>query len=202
MSPEYLKSIIQTPYRILGLNLLPLSIGHIALLEFMGVDDQKLTAEMIINGCLICSMRFREFLDFVSSPDRDKRLRKMGKTFRFETINDKAKLFLEYLHEGLETPEVEMPNSMADGLIVGSPWIQIVRVRLMAKLGISSESVWDYPYRLALWDCFSLAESEGRLSILTGELLQERDKKYDTLSAMNAQLLAQHPELRAELEGK
>jgi hypothetical protein len=202
MSPEYLKSVIQQPYRILGLTLHPLSLGHIVLMEFLGVDDQKLTAEMLINGCLVCSMRFREFIDFMSAPDRDKRLRKMGRQFRFEDVNEKALIFKEYLRDGLETPETEMPNSMMSEMTIGSPWIQIIRVRLMSKLGISSEAVWDYPYRLALWDCFSMAESEGRLSILTGDLLEERGDRHDTLSEMNAQLLAQHPELRAELEGK
>lgn len=72
MSAADFKSAIPEPYQILGLRLLPLSLGRYRLLRRFDcafVSEESTTAQMgdLILGVLICSMRCEQFLSFYES---------------------------------------------------------------------------------------------------------------------------------------
>ena len=81
MSAADFKAAIPEPYRILGLRLLPLSIGRYRLLqrfECAFVSETETTAEIsdLIIGVLICSMRCDRFLSFYESKDFSREIAK------------------------------------------------------------------------------------------------------------------------------
>lgn len=72
MSAADFKAAIPEPYQILGLRLLPLSVGRYRLLHrfdcaFVSEEESTATIGDLIIGVLICSMRCDEFLKFYES---------------------------------------------------------------------------------------------------------------------------------------
>lgn len=81
MSAADFKAAIPEPYQILGLRLLPLSLGRFRLLhrfECSFVSEQPATASLadLILGVLICSMRCDEFIAFHQSKSFEREIRK------------------------------------------------------------------------------------------------------------------------------
>jgi hypothetical protein len=190
--PEYLSTCIPRPYTVLGMKLRPLSIGHILLMQWQGLsyvqkaEKKPATMDDLISGSLICSMRFREYQKFLQREDLADVLKEKGRVFDLGTLPEKQKLFTAYLNEGTDSPEVEIPDRVTRSVLLGTPWLQSLRLCLMTNLHVTSEDAFDYPYRLALWDCFSLRESEGRLVINSGQTdTAEMQEKIETLQALN-----------------
>jgi len=184
--PEYLNAVVPKPHTALGMRLRPLSIGHILLMQWQGLSyvqekPGRATMDDLISACLICSMRFSEYQEFLRRDDLEDELKRRGRGFQIGDLGMKHRIFDEYLTEGTESPEVEIPDEVSSSLLSGSPWLQCLRVCLMAKLHVASAETFDYPYRLALWDCFGLRESEGKLHIVGSD---ESDEQADTISAL------------------
>jgi hypothetical protein len=136
----------------------------------------------------MCSHTFRGYQEFLRRPDIDKVLRKLGKVLDLATVTEKFKLFDDYLSQGTECPEVEIPDSAASSMVRGTPWLQCLRVVLMTQFHVSSEDVWDYPYRQAVWDSCSFREGEGRLQIIGEDNSAERQDRVDMLLAANEEI--------------
>ncbi len=193
--PEYLSACIPEPFTVLGMKLRPLSIGHILLMQWQGLSyvserPEPPTMDDLISGCLICSMGFREYKEFLERQDLREELTRLGRVFSFDELPEKYALFRAYLDQGTESPEVEIPDSIASGVLLGTPWLQSLRICLMSKLHVSNEETFDYPYRMALWDCFSVRESEGRLVINTGQMdTAAMQEKIEVMQALNLAFL-------------
>jgi len=195
--PEYLQSVIPTPYTILGRRLRPLSIGHILLMQFQELayvseEEIKATMDDLIAGVLICSMRFREYQEFLQLEDLGHELKRAGQALDLTELPEKFRLFAEYLDQGTESPEIEIPETVQNNILLGTPWLQSLRICLMAKLHVGPEETFDYPYRQALWDCFSLREAEGKLTINSGQAdTPDMLETIETLQKMNKAFIEQ-----------
>jgi hypothetical protein len=149
--------------------------------------DSPPTLNDLISGVLICSMSFRGYQDFLQNEGLAAQLKQAGDHLQLHTVDEKQALFGRYLAEGLAAPEVEIPDHVSSGVALGTPWLQCVRLCLMSRLHVSSEATFDYPYRQALWECFSLRESEGKLVINAGQMdTSEMLERIETLEALNA----------------
>ena len=176
---KIVKAIIPEPYRILGLRLLPLSLGRYWLLrkfECAFVAEEKTDATMadLIIGLVICSMPVKEFLVFIQGPDAEVELAKWGNRIRAEidademfNILSRFKLFSNYLADGYEVPAyLEEQSSDRQS---GSHWSHSIAVMLRSKMGWTEEEVNEAPLSKAMADYFRWAESEGLIQILSDE---------------------------------
>jgi len=190
-SEPYLKAIIPTPFRVLDMELLPLSIGHLAWFEYLGLaymTDKPVGLTDLENACIVCSHTFTGYRQLLQSKTIARELRRMGKVLDLGTVPDKMKLFNEYLDQGTEWPEFEVRDHGASTMVIGAPWLQCLRTMLMTKFHVPSAEVWDYPYRLALWDCLSYRESEGRLQIITEDASAEHMDRVAAMQAANEEI--------------
>src|SRR5437588_535962 len=89
MEAAYFKAAVPEPYRIFGLRLLPLSLGRYRLLRRFGVafvaeGEATATMQDLVLGILICSMRCRDFLEFIEGEDCQEQLAEWGKRIQKE----------------------------------------------------------------------------------------------------------------------
>jgi hypothetical protein len=177
------------PHAILGLRLLPLSLGRYRLLKRFGcpfVDDDlkeiglsELTSELFF-ALLVCGFPVAEFKALLDSP---KQLAKEAKRFgkaagriikrdRYFNILEHVAAFQRYLNEGSAAPWVVL--SVQDGSDVSmAHWSSSIEVTLRAKVGWTQAEVDEEPLTKALADFFQFAEGEGMVRLYDPKVFQD-----------------------------
>lgn len=196
-SHDYFSRAIPEPYRILGLQLLPLSVGRYRLLkrfEVAFVADGEANAGIsdLLLGVLICSMRVDEFLRFSTSRHFQRDIRRWSKRIfpsvwicalpwfgkwwrrtRGFNVLEKIALFQRYIADAQRIPRyTSRDNSPRTN---SGHWSHCIEICLRSELGWSEEEINEAPLSKALADYFGYAESQGMISLLTDEDLANAD---------------------------
>ena len=197
------RASLPEPVRILGLRLLPLSLGRYRLLqrfECSFVSDQPVSATIdaliadLFIGIVICSMPVKDFCAWLDTPEAQRETEAWGKRIRAEckvdgfNILEKFGLFKYYLESGIEIPAYQEETS--DGRQSGSHWSHAVEVALRQQLGWTQEEVNETPMAKALADYFRWAESEGLITLLAPEQVEYNNAQAAANDAALAQLKA------------
>lgn len=163
MSRDYLEQICPPPFRILGLRLLPLSIGRAILLQRHGCDP-VIDFAGLVTAVLICSRECVDLEPTLSDPWLPVKLRLWRiRCGRFDA-SEKLELFHSYIRAHNTGPKIYQEDT--PGTLPGAPWLQHLRVHLMSKCGWSHHDVQELPYSQALWDYYTFWENEGQAEIL------------------------------------
>lgn len=167
MSAATFKAAIPQPFRILGLPLKPLSIGRYRLLArfncaFVSDEDRNATVEDLILGVLICSMTVQGFLSWIET-DWKNDIAEWGAKVGVFDLEDKAKLFLQYISESSDTPKFW---SESNGEPSSAHWSQCLEVSLRSETGWTKEEIDEEPLSKAISDFLKLSESKGRIKLL------------------------------------
>jgi hypothetical protein len=188
---DYFAQIVPEPFRILGLRLLPLSLGRYRLLKRFGVAfvaDGDARAEIgdLLLGVLICSMRCDEFVEWAGSPAFARDVRRWSRRIlpspwlclipffgkwwiRGHSFNavEKIQLFQRYIEQGSVVPDYF--DESGDPMRSGAHWSQAIEVTLRSELGWSAEEINEEPLTKALADYFKYAENQGLVRLMTPE---------------------------------
>ncbi len=188
----YISAAIPEPYRILGLRMLPFSLGRYRILrrlECAFVSDEETNASIsdLIIGVLACSMPCRDFLAFASTASFYKEIKQwsrricplpilglmpiVGKWWRKRTVFDvhsKMELFKRYLKEGGQMPEYWVLGEESNEPST-LHWSQSLAITLRSQLGWSELEIEEEPLSRAFMDVLALGEAQGRLQIMTDE---------------------------------
>lgn len=186
---DYFTRVIPEPFRILGLQLLPLSLGRYRLLKrfhvaFVADGNAKAEPADLILGVVICAMRCDEFLDLVNTFRLEAEIRRwsrtinphawigylplIGKRWRNKhsfNLVEKMQLFQSYIQDAQRIPayrELE-PNSQTSG----AHWSHGLEVTLRSEVGWSQEEINEQPLSKAISDYFKFCENKGLLQLLT-----------------------------------
>ena len=182
------------PHIILGLRLLPLSLGRYKLLKrfnspFVSDDeialDMKGMTEELFFALVICGLPCSEFVELENNGQLHRQLKRWGrrvnkyiKREKYFSILEKAEAFKRYLTESYELPwrvyEKETNNEV-------SPvhWSNAIEVVLMSKLNWTNEMVNEEPFIRALMHYFKFMESEGQVNLVSPEAYIEMQKQAD-----------------------
>lgn len=175
------------PHIILGLRLLPLSLGRYKLLKrfnspFVSDDEQSLdlkrVTEELFFSLVICGLTCKEFADLENKGFKrqlkrwGKRVQKYIKRERYFSILEKAAAFKRYLDEETQVPwrifEKETNEEQ-------SPvhWSTSIEVVLMSKVGWTEEKINESPMLEALVHYFKYLESEGHVKLVSPEVYDQ-----------------------------
>jgi hypothetical protein len=180
MDAAYLRAAIPEPVRIFGVQLLPLSLGRYRLLNRFGcafVAEVLVDAAMadLFLGILVCSMRCREFLEWIDTPASIRELKKWGKRIRKEikadehfNLFEKFALFKNYITEASQIPNY-WEEQQSSGPGSGAHWSVAAEVVLRGELGYSADEIEEGSLRKALQDYFKWAENQGSIRLMTDE---------------------------------
>lgn len=152
------------PHRVLGLELLPFSIGHFILLQkhesvFVSQSGGTIGIEDLLLAVLICSQSYEDAKKSLTSRWLKWFVKYWGWRSRKLNIFEEAKGLKEYMAELEKTPDVVRSESKGDG--GGMPWICTLRVFLMADLHMTNAEIMDYPLVLAQWDFYAFQALRG-----------------------------------------
>lgn len=166
-------------FTILGLDLLPLTLGHVRILESLGCISPLNPGELGL-ACIVCSLPQREVVNYLQTQLTDKWLSGWRKSLGDWSFTEKADDFSDYLLCNTELPAV-ICAAGENETHCPIPAAQIIRVRLMAELGFCPESVDDMPFLQALWDITTLDVMRGRKTMFnqTESDIEERMASID-----------------------
>jgi len=189
MEAAYFSAAIPEPYRILGLELKPLSLGRYKTLKrfgcaFVADGEAKATVQDLLLGLVVCSTRVDEFLVSLRSGEAEKDIRRWGrkvcpfawlgmlpyigkywrKNHSFNIV-EKMGLFKSYLEEGSKAPKYW--DESTDNRQSGAHWSHSLEVTLRGELGWTEEEINESPLTKALADYFRYAESNGLVRLMT-----------------------------------
>ena len=172
-------------HTILGLRLLPLSLGRYRLLkrfESPFVDDEpreiqtdELVKELFFN-LLICGLPVAEFKALLGHPkELAREARRFGETAQkviaatpdFSILNS-IEQFRAYLAEATSMPWHVMPRERGGGESV-SHWSNSYEVALRSRVNWTQEQVDEEPMQKAMVDFFTFLESEGLVNLISHE---------------------------------
>lgn len=178
----YRETFLQDAIEVLGLRMVPFTIGHAVMLDRMGIDKIR-DPESLMTAVLVCSMSVKQF---------ERRIRTHWFTvwvvwwsWRSERRWSKDpesyvrshKLFAEYLDEQTACPDFDLIRS-SDGIEGGVPFVQYLRGVLIAKLGYDPSKVMETPFTQAYWDYCSFMEYERAIEVLDGRRGENADARF------------------------
>lgn len=163
----YRRLTLPTRFRVLGLRLVPFTVGHARLLDRLELDEINDGA-----GCLLaaklCSMPADQAEAWVTSRFLGLRMILLAwprwRMMRSAAeVNEGVRVFGQYLEESTKVPS--FVGTGESGSPLGTPFAQHLRSVLLSRLGYTPEQVDRTPYLQAMWDYIAHMESEGRIEI-------------------------------------
>jgi hypothetical protein len=194
---EFYIAAVPEPTRILGVKLLPLSIGHLILLNriesaFVS-PGQECSIEDLALSILICSLNYKDGLALFEDTGLPSFMLawhdKIAGVSWLTKIGIKQPIAIDFKQKSLEFSEYISRHSKAPFYSYGEgdfqstdcPPVQIVRVSLMKELGISDEQIMDRPWALCLWDFITLKALAGHVKIINRADMEEKQAMADKI---------------------
>jgi len=170
---------------VMGLRLVPFTIGHARLLEFLGCSTLRDAGDVAL-AVLVCSRPPERVLGFLRSRWMPLRLWVWRRYLKLWDVAATARQVVDYWRRHTELPAMTFPGSKDTGQRNPIPEHQGLRVTLMSRLGYRPEDIDGTPYLQALWDVATLAAQEGRANVLdmTNADLEAIDSNTDWDSVM------------------
>jgi hypothetical protein len=149
---------------VMGLRLVPFTLGHARLLDHLGCDQLKDAGDVALTA-IVCSRPQHKVMGFLRSWLMPLRLRVWKKYLGAWDAQLAADTLDTYLKRHTELPVVTRPER-PDGSRCPVPHHQILRVILLRRLGYGPHQIDDTLYLQASWDVETLSVLEGRASML------------------------------------
>ncbi len=150
-------------FRVCGVVLRPLTVGHARLLTALGLWGAVSRADLVIVAA-VCSGSSGDFVRAMGS--RMFRFRLWWHAWRLGARWDwekAAQCWADYVSFHTDQPAVVFKGGSE---LSHTPLSAAIRVRLCSGMGYRPETFDDVPYQQALLDYWSLAEAEGLVTML------------------------------------
>lgn len=206
MASEFYAQAVPEPCHVLGLRLLPLSLGHVILLQRIDsafvTDAQRDTNawEELAIAVAICSQPYREALAMLEDRQgtakamalwaqkltrttwRDRLLRRKAVTI---DLHGQWQAFSDYLKANTKVPHYSYnPDDMRE---VSCPHVQLVKCSLQRSFGFSDETMLDRSWSQCLWDYVTLKALDGQVQMTDRDVIKEAQEAAERLAAKLAE---------------
>ena len=177
---KYVKASLPDRYILFGVQLRPLSLGHLLLMKrhqcAFAEEKESTPLNMmdIFIAVAICCRKYQEFIDWYNN-DKErnawleqwfKYVRKQASKKNFNLFN-KISLFNMYRKEGIEIPLYFEENEEQDaGKESGAHWIQNIVSTLVTEGRYNDEEIYDVPISKALSEYFKILENKGAITFM------------------------------------
>ena len=178
------KAAMPEPHTVLGLRLLPLSIGRYRLLKrfnspFVSEDDVEMSLNSIVGelvfALIVCGLRCDEFENLIDTGKIEKECRRFNKNFvrlvkktKGFNLFEHVEKFKSYISESTDLPWVVVQNSEPSGESA-SHWSHGIEVTLRSEVGWTPEEIEEKPLAKGLCDYFKHLEMHGSVTLVSHE---------------------------------
>jgi hypothetical protein len=198
-SSSYFQKAIPGRFTLLGLDVLPLSLGHIVILNHIEspfVTGKIADLDDLALAVLICSLDFEKGCEAIADPELPKFLKQWSrqltgmsglrrwlvklrilKPFDVNWVQ-KIELFTKYLSAAMDLPAFQFEESET-ARVVECPFVQIVKVKLMSELHISEADILDRSWNRCLWDYVTLKVFAGDMEFVDEDEMADMQKQAD-----------------------
>ena len=179
-SESWARSLFPPAPVINGVQILPLSIGHLALLDmtdvFSRLQNVMTAGGALVQGVTICSQLVEKTIEQINLGSFDAEVEEVGKHIFEGDVNQAVNAFAEYLSDSQDSPAY---FSKSKGGKSGSDFWMSVKTLLQERLHLSDYEMLNRPVTQCLAEYFSIAEMEGWLTLQSASdaSLSERAKQ-------------------------
>lgn len=172
---SYFTAAVPEPCRVLGLLLKPFSLGHYLILSrfnsaFVDEGPRDATRDEVVFAVLVCHFTYGQFFDFIAQKDFAAQVKAWGKQQGVFSIKEKAAILQKYISEASEMPGFVFEE---EGSKSGAHWAQTVKVAVVGHCGYTHDEAMNAPLRQVLADFLKHAESNGAVTILSDEEMEQ-----------------------------
>ena len=172
---EYYTATAAEPHVILGVRLLPLTVGHALELERHGLSTVATPAQLA-TAILICSRPPHQLAATLADPLLPLKMKwwlwraspvRWSRFWRTGPVNwaEKLRAWHSFFDEHTQTPAT---STRRKGTAYSSrtPFLQHLKVTLQSKLNYSPAEALACPFVQAVWDYFTYHEQQGSIEIV------------------------------------
>lgn len=188
--PDFFRALRPEPVRVLGVDLLPFSLGHAAHLIRFGCYPITDPADLLL-ALVICSTRFEDLPGVIGGRWFRLRMRIWGWTHGWiirRRFTQKMQLFNSYITAGSVGPEIFERDDDGEARLPGAPWLAHLKTVLQSELGYSRSDALNAPYGEALWDYYTHWENKQKVEIIDDEsvtaIQRQADENHEWLVKM------------------
>lgn len=182
---EIFERTIPEPTTLLGLKLLPLSLGHIILLhriESAFVLGGKPSYDDLATSVFICSRTYQDAVDGFSDPSLPRQMhrwaRKLTGSGWFRkgkpiNLSEKWKAFDDYLDRNtLIFKSGKDYAANGEGRKVYLPMVHSIRVKLQSRMHFSDADILDRSWALCILDYHILCDMDGHIQLTDEDVVK------------------------------
>lgn len=146
---------------LLGLQLVPFSLGHARLLDFLGCSELR-TAEEVALAVIVCSRPQETVIPFLRSRLMPVRLAIWKVYLGAWDLIEARHRFCDYIKRHMELPMHVFKGTRGPCPIPGH---QMIRARLLSELNYRPQDIDSTPFLQAVWDIRTLDVMAGRVEM-------------------------------------
>ena len=167
---RYTESALGNSYRICGIDCQPLTIGHVLLLDELGLDPIKSLPQLSM-GLFIASRSFEEAARQMQSRWFTLRFTIFSMRVSLFATEEKLNLWYQYVMANSDLPKTlptERGRAAGEAAPDSSdtPWVQHLRMYLITHLNYKPETIYSVSYQQAMWDMTSHLEYQGAVEVM------------------------------------
>lgn len=201
MSAQFYKQAVPEPSHVLGLRLLPLSVGHIILLhriESAFVCSRDLTGldawHELALAAAICAQPYAESVQMLedkagTSKAMAKWAAKLTRTTTLDRLLKRKPVpidfasqwqaFVDYLKEHSKLPYYSYnPEDVRE---MDCPHVQLVKCSLQRSFGFTDEAILNRSWSQCLWDYVTLKALDGQIQMADEDEFKAMQKAADEM---------------------
>jgi hypothetical protein len=201
MQLPYAYALLAIPPKVLGRQLMPLTLGHCWILDTLQspiIKGGSINLDDILLAVIICSLPWLEALDIIQYDKLESKALELGSSVIESDIEQAKQQLLKYVSYYATCPERQDNKSDRLGVVV--PWYFCLCISLL-RLGFSEEKAWSCEVGKAL--CYQAAASymdgdKGLLSDYQIEQLERdpEDAKREALENLRKEKELKHVKTR------
>ena len=168
-SEGLIRSIYPPAPVVCGVKLHPLTLGHLAQMEALGVNEQFSDLSTIggafVQGLAVCSNTFLKSLELVNNGEWEAECERVGVIAFEHDVDQGIRDFTEYLRCSQDVPRV-WSNQGATSVSTGN-YITSLKLSIQSELHLSERDVWDMYLTQVIFEHYSILERKGAFKFVT-----------------------------------
>ncbi len=158
LSDLHLRAVVPVPFRVCGVDLLPMTVGHARIIEGLGLGNARVPFDLML-AAWICSRPPTKFAPSVNAWWMKPAFRlwrwKLGREWNWA---NSAKVWREYVDHHRDEPFASLKGKGAE---LKTPWLAHLRSVCCGACGYSPETFDNVTMAQAVIDYHAYAEREG-----------------------------------------
>lgn len=167
------QAALPEPFKVLGKNLHPFTLGHDILLNLfesgfaVGSSKQPTFDDLLISVWICSHKNYQDVFDALCSPLTKWKIKAWSLWCGLFDIGEAFVHFGNYISRSSAQPNYWIDNPREGGSVSGIPFSQFLKVTMRSEFGMGEAEALDTPYAQASFNYLTLLEGKGRIRFMS-----------------------------------